>query len=232
MKSEDFLLSFSIIVLVIAIVITGVIYSSVTFYKNNWLTGFTSNIAYVNVNITTVASVNFSTDTINWGTGSVLPGQTFAILDTAAGNVSNGNWTAVTHGFVLQNIGNVNVSVQLSTLYTAATLIGGYNPLYQLNVTTNGTTPSGYICSNWTGGGPESNLSIWRNISSPMMLCTNFTDNSTNVNGGNDPTMRIDVRVYVPNNAVGGGNDTWTITAAKSQAILPLYSLKGFFNYF
>ena len=80
-----------------------------------------------------VLLVNFTVDSIDWGTGSVNANASFAVLDSL-GNVTNGNWDEVDSGFVIENLGNINLSMNFSSLKNAENFIGGTNPSYQYMV--------------------------------------------------------------------------------------------------
>lgn len=132
--------------------------------------------ATVNVTIQTNAAVNFSVNNINFGSGYHLPGVDSVVLSTHDG--SNGTlWNTVPQGFVLDNVGTINVTLRLYTTKNATQFIGGGDgvipdPLYQYNVTniglgsctphpsfslgqyydTNNTSPGTQICGNGASG--------------------------------------------------------------------------------
>ena len=54
-------------------------------------------------------SINFTNSSLNWGSGRVDGGQTEAYLDSYSGTVTNGNWTAVNGGLVIENIDRKSV---------------------------------------------------------------------------------------------------------------------------
>src|SRR3989344_5384979 len=62
-----------------------------------------------NLTIEQKAEINFTTNSINWASGSVTVGQSKAIL-VSNNTVTNGNWTANSAGLVLENIGNENAT--------------------------------------------------------------------------------------------------------------------------
>ena len=104
-------------------------------------TGFATgqDTGTANVTILSQASVEFITNTIDWGLGSVNEIPTSALLVTN-GTVDGGNWSAVSQALVLQNDGNTNISVTLTSTL-ATTFLGGtaVTPLFQLKVSDNET---------------------------------------------------------------------------------------------
>ena len=100
----------------------------------------------VNLSVESLASINFSFQTgsvlgrpgnISWGSGSVSTGQSYANL-TTRGTTTNWNGTPVTGALSLENTGNIGVKLVLtSTNGSAATFLGGTNPIYRLNISEN-----------------------------------------------------------------------------------------------
>ena len=104
------------------------------------LTGFStgSDTGTANVTIMSQASIQFTANTIDWGIGRVNETETSALLVTN-GTVKEGNWTEVSTGLLLQNDGNTNVSITLTST-VADSFIGGDagTNLYQLLVSDTG----------------------------------------------------------------------------------------------
>src|SRR3989344_353182 len=92
---------------------------------------------YTNLTVETLASVNFTTHTIDWGSGRVGASSSAASLTTfPANNVTGGNWTLNTSGGLrLENDGNVNISVNLTVNKNASEFIGGTGPVFEWNLT-------------------------------------------------------------------------------------------------
>lgn len=154
----------------------------------------------VNVTIESTASINFNTSTINWGTGAVDNSQTSATLDTDAGTVTNGNWTAIGNGLSLQNDGNTNVSFTLKSDKTAVDFIGGSSPspTYKLKVSNNDTGACGSLA----------NFSSFQEVTtSEQVACTNLGYDST------VDLVEIDVQLVVPANTIGTKGSVITATA-------------------
>ena len=132
-----------LILSIITVIILGM-NMYISFITNNGgpeITGYGTS-GYVNITISTVASVNFTQDTISWGAGSLDDGASNATIKTSGPTVSGGNWS--TNGInplILENIGNTNVTLTISTNKNASTLLGGSagNRRYQWNITSNET---------------------------------------------------------------------------------------------
>lgn len=95
------------------------------FFIGTELTGFATvnDTGVVNVTIGESASISFTTSFLDFGTGAVTPGAV-AILDSE-GTVTNGTWTPITGELVLENIGNVVVTLQLQADKNASAFISG-----------------------------------------------------------------------------------------------------------
>jgi hypothetical protein len=130
MERDDFFLIFSFVVLLMSVFF--VCFSYLGF--SSLLTGLAVDTGSINLTVAQRVLVNFTTTSINWGSGLVDEGEDFAVLDTV-GNIYNGTWSAVSNGLNIKNSGNVNVSVNLSSGKIAETFIGGTSPFYQYNVT-------------------------------------------------------------------------------------------------
>ncbi len=122
-----------IVLAVLAVLLVALALASV-FYSGFIFTGITGQVTgEANLTIASEANIN-TTSAIEWGEGKVNTDSTQAYLDTSQGTVTNGNWTAVTTGLLIQNNGNVNVSVAVkSGDGNAANFIGGTSPTYRWN---------------------------------------------------------------------------------------------------
>jgi hypothetical protein len=165
------------------------------------LTGkVTDSTSRINITISAVASINFSINNINFGSGSVNVGSNNATIDTL-GNVVNGNWTPVAQGFILENIGNKNFTLNLKTGKTAAGFLGGTNPSYQYNVTN-------FEAGSCTEAGIA--LGVWTNVNTTGdgdLICNpfRFSEGSNSIN--------IDLKLVIPSDArVGSSSDIFTAT--------------------
>jgi hypothetical protein len=170
---------------------------------------FTGYVSYnmtesdVNISISDVVKINFTLDNINFGSGYVLPGKPFAIIDTT-GIIQDGNWSSVSEGFKLENNGNTNVAIYLKTDHNSGSFIGGTNSTYLYNVTN--LYPGSCIPGNI-------NLSDWNPVNitgDGTMICSQLSQRI------NNNSIRIDVRLKIPNDASAGSkSDMFTATAIK-----------------
>ena len=202
------------VVLTVAAVLMAVISFGVFYFSVNSLivrlSGFATSVGEANVTVETVAAINFTTAHISWGSGRVNDGFTSAGLNSyELGNVTNGNWTLVNRGGLrIENIGNVNVSLNLTATKTAAQMIGGTGPSYSWNVTSVET----HSCRNATGGGAVNHglpLSLHYNPNTTTTeFCRFFQFNDS------QDSVRIDFNLTIPSDSLTGSlGDTITATA-------------------
>ena len=96
---------------------------------------FSYDEATATLTIVSVTAINWTSDALDWGSGSVTaPGP--AALDSndsvsCSGQVPGGTWTRECDDLVLENIGSDNVNITISSDYDAATLTGGTNPGFE-----------------------------------------------------------------------------------------------------
>jgi hypothetical protein len=166
----------------------------------NVITGYASTSGSINLTVSNYTIINFTTSTINWGSGQVDGNASYAILDTAVGNVTDGNWTAVSNGFVVENIGNVDVIFNLSFGKTASSFLGGTSPEYKYNVT-NLEASSCTAASGFT-------LGDWNEVSSGQIaICSNLSFNPSS------DLIRIDFKLQIPSDSyINTRGDTMTAT--------------------
>jgi len=128
-----------VVVLVFAFFAISLIMFAYTLY--DWgvkTTGYATG--YVNITVNTVVSINVTTGTVNWSSGTITAPATNATLTTHgtdAGTATNGNWSGTNaEAIVVANIGSINCSLAISGTKTAATFFGGSaaQQLYQWNL--------------------------------------------------------------------------------------------------
>jgi hypothetical protein len=195
-KTNNLLMLVAVLAVAIALINLAITVNKIENLKE--LSGHAVDTGDVNVTIVNQAVINFNTSTINWGSGAVDVGQASATLDTDAGTVSNGNWTAIGYSLSLQNDGNTNVSFTLQSDKNAASFIGGTGPSYQVKVSNNETNACGSI-SHW---------STYADINTTETeACSNmgYSDSADLVN--------IDVKLVIPRDAVGVKGSVITATA-------------------
>ncbi len=104
--------------LAIAVIIVSLFFIGIRF------TGYVAVEGVVNVTIDEQASLKFNVSLFDFGSGAVTSPALTAIL-YSNGTVTDGSWTPTPGELVLENIGNVNVSLTLKTNKTVANFIGG-----------------------------------------------------------------------------------------------------------
>jgi hypothetical protein len=134
MNDDKFLLAIAVIAVLVSVVAAGFTYFSIANLAARY-TGFATGEA--NLTVEDVIDINFTTNAIDWGSGRVDSGSTSAYLDTLEGTTVNSNWTANSAGLLIENIGNVNATLNISGTKTAAAMIAGTSPVYQWNISNN-----------------------------------------------------------------------------------------------
>jgi hypothetical protein len=184
----------------------GLVYNS-TKGLFNIISGYATSTGEANLTVESVVSINFTKAHINWGSGRVNAGYASAGLNTfETNNVTNGNWTLQNAGGLrIENIGNVNVTLNLSGTKTAAQFIGGTGPTYKWNV----SNVEASSCLNSTGGTATLPLNNFYDVNtSTALFCgrLQFLDSSDSV--------RIDFNLTIPSDSFTGSiGDTITATA-------------------
>jgi len=163
----------------------------------------TNDTGIATLEINTTASIIFSRDTINWGSGYVnASGYTNCTMDTTGG-LSAGcvDFTQVTEGLVIENDGNMNFTyIYLNSDKNATEFIGGDSSIaeFQWIISENETGSCSQIYQNDT----------WYDVDTTTpgaKICDNF--NFLN----NKDSIKVDLRVVVPYDAPQG-TKTATLT--------------------
>jgi len=168
------------------------------------LTGKATDDAVVNITILQTVSINFTIDNIDFGSGSVNLGSDSATIDTL-GNVVDGNWTPVTQGFQVENIGSINLTLNLKSGKNAATFLGGTGPGYQYKITDN---EAGSCIQ------ADVPLDTWKEVNTTGdgdLICNpfGFLEDANSVN--------INLRLIIPSDArIGSQLDTFTATGTST----------------
>jgi len=185
------------VLLIVAVIFVVVAIASVVYNSSNF-TGFaTTSTGEANLTVESATQIDFTTAFIDWESGRVTSGDTEAILDTSAGNISNGNWTPVTEGFVLENQGNLNLTIELAAGKTNLTFMGGTDGSYQWNVSNNETDS----CS-------HADLGDFEEVNSSKIVCDQFSS----ITASNE--IRIDLKLIIPeDSSTGALTDLITATA-------------------
>jgi hypothetical protein len=169
---------------------------------SDWFDGITGKATAtgsVNLTVQTATTYNFTVDEIDWGSGRVDEEEDYAILSTTNGTVANGNWTAVSQGFVIQNTGNVDIIFSISFGKTATDFLGGTSPEYKFNITDNESS-SCVAADGFT-------LDDWNDVSSEQVaVCSNFSFND------DFDEVRIDFYLKIPSDSyMDERGDTLTV---------------------
>lgn len=188
-------------------------------------TGFAINTnenASVSLTVAAITAINFTTETIDWGSGAVDPGFDYCNITSQGANGSSvtgdyalaGNhcdidsFNVVTGGLILENIGNKNVTLNMSCGKTAATFLGGTGPLYMWNVSTLGVESTS--CMNLA-----QDSGMWRNAPGYQHCANNLSAGGIgqlvcNETGGgfssedDHDTLRFDFYLAIPSDATSG----------------------------
>jgi len=199
MKSDDLLLGVAVVAIIVSVVGLSVTYNSVTSFEDI-LTGFASTeLGFVNVSLSSNAVINISSaagdagsDAINWSGGSVDSLANHATLDTSGGgSVTNGTWPSQAGGFLIDNIGNVNVTLSISSDKVAQAFLDGSSPYFQYNLS---DSLSG-SCTAYVSGFNSS----WKEFTeTPVEACTSFIKNTDH------DQLRLDIKLVIPADAPAG----------------------------
>ena len=208
-KTGSAFVFFAVLAIIASIFSLGLVYMSASTLLNK-ISGYVSS-GEANLTVETKAEVNFTTNVITWGNGRVNQGGSAASLTTSnytgIFNVTGGNWTLDTDpkaagfqgtgGMKIENIGNVNVSLNLSAGKNAATFIGGTSPAYEWNL----TAMEAGSCLN----GTQQNISFTMDrlltvtsAGASNIWCDVFPYEATK------DTVRIDFNLTIPENSLTG----------------------------
>mgnify|MGYP003995942149 CR=1 FL=1 len=163
-----------------------------------------TDTGYVNITIESSASINFTTSEINFGSG--LVNGTYAYLQTnGSGTMQNWNGSegVVSTGFNITNLGNTNLTLNISSDKNASAFLGGTDPWFYIMVD-NRTTVAGASCKS-AAFAADVAVPVWGNITtSELVICDVF--------GYESQQDSVVVYLGVPNDATPGAQVA-TITA-------------------
>ncbi len=200
MAEDNTVLVVAILAVIASLAAAGFSYYSLS--QGPSVSGFATSTGTANLTVESSLEINFTTTSINWQSGKVDTGKTYAVLDSE-GTVFQGNWTAVNDPLVLENIGNVNVSLALQTGKTNQTFIGGTGPSYKWKVN---DTVEPNSC-----GGRAIIMGTYFDVnqSAANTFCTQFGYLNTK------DQIEIEINITVPYNSLTGAlSDTITATAS------------------
>jgi len=156
------------------------------------ITGFAvtdNETGVVNVTISGSGALNFTTAILDFGAGAVNGGQAGATINSE-GSQGEGTWAAQNGQLVLENIGNVNVSLTLSTNKSVADFIGGTSPTFKAK-----TTDSASNTGACTG---TETFSSYATINTTLQTACSVFGYSSALD-----EIDIDFELYIPNDATG-----------------------------
>lgn len=199
MEADRLFLALAVVAVIVSLSVL-----SFSYFNNIDLISRISGYATGTTNLTveTQAAINFTTAVVNFGSGKVDSGASSASLFTiGSGTVTGGNWTA-SSGLILENIGNVNVSLNITVGKNASNFIGGTNPVYEINVS-NVEAGSCINSSTFALG-----FFYSANTSNTLLNCNVFRFESSL------DSIRIDFNLTIPENSLTGAlGDVITATA-------------------
>ena len=199
-------------VLAVVLVALSVLGLGVTMMKasdfNEKITGYETG--YVNISITTTVAIDVDGGVdgsiIDFAQGQVDAGKASATVQSTSGGISqtDGNWTKG-YSIIINNTGNINVSINISSDKTSTSFFGGTNPKFYLNI----SNKEAGSC----GSGPG--LSAWIEMATTSDY--RFCDQLSPVTASSE--IYLDAKLVVPNDAnlASASEDvqaTLTITAS------------------
>ncbi len=171
----------------------------------------TTQYAIAKINITTRASINFTVNSIDWGSGFVNDVALYCQLNSEGENnpVNCTNFTTVYQGLRLENDGNRNVQVNLSTNNTAADFLGGTNAVYQWKLMNNESDSCGSrgIGANCVTNASALQFQSYSTVSTtPVEICPCFRASNPS------DLLNVELQIRVPSDSFSGERQS-TITA-------------------
>jgi len=171
------------------------------------ITGFygAAEEAEVRLDIESNVQVNFTTDTINWGTGYVVSPNDFCVLNSYDGTIGANctGFTPQTAGFILENVGNRNVTLNVSMQYNAVDFIGiGAVCKWNVSESESGSAP-----------GLELTPGDWQTCVTTGTVVCNSTGNGF-LSAESSDTLHFDVLVEIPSAEYGVKTNVMTASAA------------------
>lgn len=206
--------------------------------------GSSSQVGVANLTITSVTSITNQVALLDFGSGYINTSCATCIMDSNRGSNLSGpccfQFNSLTSGFLLENTGNENISINYSCTgnCTAAQLIGGVSPGFEMMVTNNsGSDQSGEsgeidteascVGLGFYGWNMTTNNNIYSisNVSregvynsitsNGAWLCGNSTIYPLNFKNSQDAGV-VDINITIPDSAPGGEgmmNATFTFNA-------------------
>lgn len=169
------------------------------------LTGAAYSAGTVNISVIEQAEVNISTYEVNFGAGFVTESDSARLGSN--GTVTNWSAAGTSSGLVIENTGNVNVTLNMTSDVAAAAFLGGTGPTFKYNT----TSDEAYACHwNATSGiGNLSGASYSEVTTATQKVCDCFRDEAAN------DQISMNFEVVIPtDSAPGAKNATLTFSAS------------------
>ncbi len=192
---------FLAVLLIVAMLVSlgGTLYSIA---RLNLMSGFGTS-GFVNVTISNWTNLNVTAVDCDFGSGAVNASYTYAILASNS-TITNWNGTGETTNMSIQNDGNVNITVNVSSGKNTSTFLGGgTRQAYKIFA----GNKDGVACT----GIPTAALypGIEINTSGNAQICSNLSPLDT------ADEMWVGCYLEIADNTPPGSKtDTWTFTAA------------------
>ncbi len=199
MAENNTVLVVAVLAVIASLAAAGFSYYSLSNQKI--VTGFAgSDTGTAKLNVATETTLNFSVDMVDFGTGRVNIGETYATLETGVDPSveGHGTWTGTQDPLILDNIGNTNVSLELKADTDAIGFLGGTGPSFQIKVTDSDVG----ACGDTTAA-----FGDYQDINSTDVTYCDSFQYLSNLN-----KLQIDVKLVVPENSKLGALSS-TITA-------------------
>jgi hypothetical protein len=213
MENNQLLTVLAVVLVVLSVLGLGVTMMKASDFREK-VTGYaTSGEGYVNISITTTVSINVTDDMIDFKEGGVDAGKVYATLESTSANptIADGSWPDVNadaDSIVIENIGNINVSLNISSA-DGADFFNGAGSNYSLKL----TNKDAGSCS---GGGTDT-LIVIDGPSGVGTASTNYCAQFSPVTASNEVYLDAFLTVWNDENlgtSAEAHNDVLTITAS------------------
>ena len=172
-----------------------------------------TGIAQLQVSVATELTNQYPT--INWGNGYVNATYNNCTMDSEGNLTGCVDFSAVSSGFLLENTGNTNLSVNYTSDKNASAFINGTDPSFQLKVNENSvegqsgeSSPLDTVASCGGAWTPSTYTEV---TISGSYLCGNATTYPLSPASDRDSVV-VDLKVRVPEDSPATGQKTATIT--------------------
>ena len=233
MKTENKVVSNkTIFFLLIAALIITVIGTGVSVFKttggNFLITGAVTDTGTTSVTVTATTSITNQVPRLNFGSGYVnISAENCSLLSDGNSDDSTRciSFSNVTQGFLIENTGNTNVTLNWTCAgnCTAANLIGGTNPRFELRMTAGSlaadqSNQQGANDTKATCAGNLAGTTFADVNSAGAFICGNGSTYPFPFNNSADAVL-VDFNLTLPEDAAAGGgqiNATFTFTGTAS----------------